>query len=174
MRLRAVAQCLGVHPGGQGDAAGADLLLPAPGRPVQGFAERVVAQILASAQAAVADQQLRCGTAQRLQGGAGRRGQLQHVPQGAAAGVLADVDERVARVPAPSAPGLVRVDLVHGRVPAVRVRPPGGQAIFLSIDRLHASCTISSTAAAPISAGVAKSRVLPSKPIVSSAYAVMG
>ncbi|MET7607366.1 hypothetical protein ABZS96_33855 [Streptomyces avermitilis] len=43
-------------------------------------------------------------------------------------------------------------------------------------DRFHASCTISSTAAAPISSGVGKSRVseaaLPSKPRVRSAYAV--
>ncbi|MFF7989266.1 hypothetical protein ACFZDG_05640 [Kitasatospora xanthocidica] len=49
----------------------------------------------------------------------------------------------------------------------------GEQAgLFLTTDRFHASCTISSTAAAPISSGVAKSRVseaaLPSKPNVRS------
>ncbi|MDX3800808.1 hypothetical protein [Streptomyces sp. AK04-3B] len=46
----------------------------------------------------------------------------------------------------------------------------------MNTDRFHASCTISSTDAAPISAGVAKSRLseaaLPSKPNGRSAYAV--
>ncbi|MFE1873134.1 hypothetical protein ACFW9N_19875 [Streptomyces sp. NPDC059496] len=45
----------------------------------------------------------------------------------------------------------------------------------MSTDRFHASCTISSTAAAPISAGVANTRLseaaLPSKPHARSAYA---
>ncbi|WP_371100829.1 hypothetical protein [Streptomyces sp. PU_AKi4] len=78
-------------------------------------------------------------------------------------------------MPTPSAPS-VRVDLVHDGVLAVRVGSPGGTSIFFGTDRFHASCTISSTAAAPISVGVVKSRLseaaLPSKPHTRSAYAV--
>ncbi|MFD4247302.1 hypothetical protein ACFWP3_37800 [Streptomyces sp. NPDC058525] len=56
VRLRAVAQRLGVHPGGQVDAAVADLVLPAPDRALQGLADLVVTEILSATQAAVADQ----------------------------------------------------------------------------------------------------------------------